>query len=178
MRAQFVVSGLAMLIAACSAPVADDASSGDEELLRKAPIPFVMQYVGAFDGNGHVQSITLKRDGSWVAIVNGVTKRGSFYGPSKLPSNRVQGPSLVLLGKGLRLDVQVDKGATWLANDTLTVTWNKTTETLTAPWSSGDENKCDATKGAWGDDEVNADGLFCTCPAHEVYIPSLGGCVH
>jgi hypothetical protein len=85
---------------------------------------------------------------------------------------------LTLVTTGLRIDAKVDPGG-WAPHDTLQITIDGATETLTAPWASGDESMCDATGGAWSDDDADPKtGLFCGCAAKLSFIPSLGGCVH
>jgi hypothetical protein len=51
--------------------------------------------------------------------------------------------------------------------------------TLRATCAVGpDEALCDATHGAWTDDDVDpATGLYCLCAPPTVYVPSEGGCV-
>ncbi len=171
---------LALLsLVACGASSNDGTSTTEEDLSRKKPIPFVLQYVGDYEGNdsGRVDYILLNRDGTWVGSIDGWTKHGTFYGPTKVPSPLMP-PALVLVTTGLRIDAQIDPGVGWAPNDTMRVTFNGYTQTLTAPWASGNEAICDATHGAWTDDDADPKtGLFCICPAHQSFIPSMGGCV-
>ena len=166
-----------LLTAACSGT--DTGTSTDEEALKaKAPIPYVLQWVGEYDGDGtgDVDWVVLRRTGTFVASVNGSIETGRFVGPSK-PG---QWPlKIAFITHGDYFTGQIGQWSDANGNAVMTVDHYGTKQTVTAPWQSGGETMCDDTNGAWGDDETDPQtGLYCTCPAPQKWIPSAGGCVY
>jgi hypothetical protein len=175
MKALFALPFVAVL-ASCSSASPEATAHTDEDLSAKKPIPYVLQYGGDYEsgeGAGHVDYLLLKRDGRWVGSIDGRTKTGVYYGPNAPPASLPL--KLAFVTKGLSFTADI--GA-WAPYQTMTVHYAGTTQTLTASWKNGSEDICDGSHGSWTDDDADpATGLFCVCPAHEVYIPSLGGCV-
>src|SRR5947209_2761459 len=64
---------------------AAQSSSDDEALKAKAPIPYVLQWVGEYDAGktGDVDWVVLRKTGTFIASVNGQVETGRFVGPSK-----------------------------------------------------------------------------------------------
>lgn len=169
----------ALCVMGCGGNADGDAAVGstDEAASARAPIPFVLQYVGEYDGEGRVESLVLDRHGKFSLRMDGRVRHGSFYGPSRVPSPLAP-PSLVLVTTGERIAAQVDADAAWKAHGTIDVTIDGVTERLTATWGAGGEATCDATGGTWTDDDADpATGLYCVCGAGKSFIPSFGGCV-
>jgi hypothetical protein len=170
-----------LLILACAAcgGAADDAGnvSTNDEALGSAhpPIAQVLQFVGAYTGDGHVQSLELRRNGTFVAHIDGVRKTGKFEGPHA--ASATNGPvGLALLTHGEVFHATIP--AEWSEYQHIDVTRGGATETLASPWKAGTESMCDDTGGAWTDDDPDPDtGLYCLCASPKAYIPSLGGCV-
>jgi hypothetical protein len=162
---------------ASAAPPQDDdtaARATSEEALASAhvPIPQVLQYVGAYEGNGAFSRLELRRDGTFVAVVDGVRKAGRFEGP-RAPASVLK---LAFVTRGLSFSATVP--GDWTPKQRLTVTRAGQTQTLTSAWDAGNEAMCDATGGRWTDDDPDpATLLYCVCTSPEAYIPSLGGCV-
>ncbi len=163
-------------LAACSSASSETTSSNDAELSAKKPIPYVLQYVGDYESDGaggHFDYLLMKRDGHWVGSIDGVTKTGVYYGPNAHPTTFPL--KLAFVARGLSFTADI--GA-WAPYQPMTIHYAGTAQTLTASFANGSESICDASAGTWSDDEADpATGLFCACPAHKVYIPSLGGCV-
>ena len=165
------------LLTACSSASPETTSSSDQDLAAKKPIPFVLQYVGDYEGGetgGHVDYLLLERDGHWVGSIDGWTKHGVYYGP-KAPPTSGSPLKLALVTTGLQLTAEIGG---WAPYQTMTVHYAGTTQTLTATWKNGSEDICDSSGGSWTDDDADPKtGLFCICAPHKTYIPSLGGCV-
>lgn len=172
MKAIAFALALAASLPACSA-APESTSSTDDALSSKKPIPYVLQYAGDYEGSGgHVDYLLLKRDGHWTGSIDGRTKSGVYFGPNA-PSSAP--PKIAFVTQGLEFTADVGP---WAPYQTLVVHYAGHIETLTAPWPNGSENICDASAGTWTDDDADpATGLFCICPTHKSYIPSLGGCV-
>ena len=152
----------------------EHSTTSEDELSATKPIPYVLQYVGEYDGNGKgsFDWLVLRRTGTFVGSVDGVTKSGRFYGPKK-PTDPLK---ITFVTRGEHPWTGVISG--WATNATMVMTRNGATETVVSPWLNGNESMCDATGGAWADDDAaKATGLYCGCVAPKVYIPSLGGCV-
>jgi hypothetical protein len=181
MRLRLSLVLFATVISACggSPDESATASSSEQDLTARKPIPYVLQYVGEYDGDGagHIDYVKLDRTGKLVISIDGRAHSGAFSGPSAVPDPR-DTPTLKLVTSSGQMTARVDSDAPWKDHDTLAVTIHGRTETLTATWSSGREAMCDATQGSWTDDDADpATGLFCLCGAHRSFIPSLGGCV-
>lgn len=164
----------AALLACGSAEQADPTATTSEDALRSAahpPIAQVLQYVGRYEGNGSVSSLELRRDGTFLAVVDGARKAGRYEGPRK-PAESIK---LALLARGEALSATVP--GDWTAKQRVVVTHAGRSETLTSPWNAGSEQMCDDTGGAWTDDDPDpATGLYCVCVSPKVYVPSAGGC--
>jgi hypothetical protein len=181
MRLRLLLLIVTTVITACGASPDGSTPSAETEqdLSARKPIPFVLQYVGRYDGDGtgHIDFVTLDRSGMLSISIDGHVHAGRFYGPTDVPESR-ETPTLKLDTSSGHWSARVDDDAPWKDHDTLAITIHGSTETLTAPWSSGREAMCDATRGSWTDDDADpATGLFCLCGAHRSFIPSLGGCV-
>ncbi len=177
------LAGLALfgasLLIGCGASADGDAAVGstDEASSARKPIPFVLQYVGEYVGEGHVESLVLARNGKFTLRMDGGVRHGSFYGPSHVPAT-ITPPALVFVTAGERFTGHIDADAAWKAHDTIDITVDGVTERLTATWTSGNESMCDDTGGTWTDDDADpATGLYCVCASGDSYLPSLGGCV-
>ncbi len=167
-----LVALLAAVTAACSS-----AGPGQSRVAQvtAAPAPFVLQFVGTYADpsapSGAVAEVDLGRDGSYRATFNGnsATETGTFHAESgSLP--------VTLSFEGT--------GAPWTGtiqayDGVIHAAYGATTSTLRASAAVGpNEALCDATGGAWADDEADpTTGLYCVCPAPQEYIPSAGGCV-
>jgi hypothetical protein len=170
---------LAAPLAGCaSAAPQDDAAAAAAALSDEAaaaahtPIPEVLQYVGAYDGEGDLSHLELHRNGTFVATLAGERKAGRYEGP-RAPASVVK---LAFVTRGASFTATVPSD--WTPKQRLTVTHGGKTETLTSAWDAGNEQMCDATQGTWTDDDPDpATLLYCLCKAPDVYIPSLGGCV-
>jgi hypothetical protein len=171
---------LGFAIAGCGGAPSDDAAQvdgTDEELKAKAPIPYVLQWVGKYDGDGagDVDWVVMRKTGTFAAKIGGVTKTGRFVGPSK-PG---QWPLVVVfITNGDSFKGTISQWSNASGNAVMKIAHHGVTETATAPWKSGGESMCDDTNGSWADDDADpATGLFCVCNAPEKWIPSQGGCV-
>jgi hypothetical protein len=166
-------------LAGCGASDGEDEPSSATDTVEAltagthAPIPFVLQFTGTYRGRGAFDSLDLRRDGSFVADVDGVRKTGRYEGPHA-PGNPLRIAFI--------LDADSFKGTiteTWTEHQRLAITRGGVTETLTSSWRAGAEDVCDRSGGKWHDDDPDPDThLDCTCPAPEVYIPSAGGCTN
>jgi hypothetical protein len=162
-----------LFLAACSGSASPDGVSASEEELRaRAPIPYVLQYVGGYEGHGEVESLFLKRNGTFSAIVRGARETGVFVGPRHPKEPLVV--SLVTHGDSMRVTLRADWQATRYEAD---VDHDGAKTTLDATFPAGGESMCDDSGGSWTDDDPDpATGLYCVCEAPESFIPSLGGC--
>lgn len=163
-------------VAGCSG--ADTGTSADDEALKaKAPIPYVLQWVGEYDGDGSgdVDWVVLRRTGSFVASVEGSIETGRFVGPSK-PG---QWPlKLAFITHGDYFTGTISQWADGSGHALMTIDHYGTTQTVTAPWLAPSETACDDSGGSWADDDADpSTGLYCVCPAKQKWIPSAGGCV-
>ena len=166
---------LAAPLLGCGSPPGDETgtAAGEEALRGRAhpPIAQVLQYVGAYTGDGPFASLELHRDGTFTATVDGARKTGRYEGPHA-PASVVK---LVLITQGASFTATVP--SEWTTKQRLVVTHAGRTETLVSPWDAGSESMCDDTHGSWTDDDPDpTTGLFCVCPPPKQYIPSLGGC--
>jgi hypothetical protein len=156
-----------------------EGSSGatEEELAARAPIPFVLQYVGEYDGDGSgdFDWVVLRRNGTFAASIDGRVERGSYVGP-KAPASPLK---VVFVAHGDTFSAIVaDDYAQRPPRSTLAITHYGRSEKVTSAFAASDENMCDSSGGSWTDDDADPKtGLFCVCPGRKVYIPSLGGCV-
>ncbi len=175
-------------VAGCAAPT-DTSSDGDtsttaDELKSRAPLPFVLQFVGTYEdasaSAGSVRKLTLTRTGRYTAWIAGQSRieHGVFFGQSHYTAD----PSINTIK-------MVTAGLAWTATiegytSKLLVTRSGNATHLTATTTVGpNESLCDASGGAWADDDADpTTGLYCACPVNltppEAYIPSAGGCVH
>jgi hypothetical protein len=174
----FVACAASLLGCGAPSPLPiDEASATEEELSARRPIPYVLQYVGEYrgDGAGRIDWIALRRTGTFAASVDGAVLTGKLFGPSK-PATPL---TLTLAGGGRKLTAVVREGYdTQPAHPRLDVAIDGRVETVTARWPSGNESMCDDGVGTWTDDDADpATGLFCVCPAKQTFIPSKGGCV-
>jgi hypothetical protein len=182
-----IVASLALItvasVAGCAA--ATDASSDEadpgttsEELSSRAPLPYVLQFVGTYENaaapSGKLRKLVLSRTGRYTAWTAGKTtaERGAFYGVSHLSDPKLE--TLRMVTKGLAWSVKIE-GYT----GALTVTRAGVTSKVAATGIVGpNESICDDSLGSWTDDDADArTGLYCVCPAPKSYIPSAGGCV-
>ena len=181
MRTALILAALAALVAiplvgcAAASPSApdEDPTATDAEGLKRKPVPFVLQYVGEYkgDGKGSIDSLVLDRAGNWEGRIAGEERSGRFYGPRR-PATPL---TLTFVTRGERFSGEV---GSWGEHSTIVITRGGKAESVVSPWLSGDEAMCDATHGHWFDDDVDKEtGLFCTCDAPKSFIPSLGGCV-
>jgi hypothetical protein len=171
---------VATLAACAAADTGDPATSSDDWLTSESglgtahqPIPFVLQYVGVYHGDGHGEfsSLDLRRDGTFIATVGGERKTGRYEGGSR-PDKPVK-LAFILRGDSFTGEITGD----WNTVQHLNIGHGAPTETLTSSWLAGAESVCDDSGGTWWDDDPDPkNGLYCSCPAPEVYIPSAGGC--
>ncbi len=175
MRPPLLVTGPVLALAsACLGSVLGETASTSSQTLT-VPAPFALQFVATYvDPHapaGAVRSLELHRDGSYAALVTGqpASGVGAFVAsaPHQLP---------------LSIDPAMDAG--WSATITaydgqLRALYDGHPSTLRAAAPVGPvETLCEATGGAWLDDDVDdATGLYCHCRSPNVYIPSAGGCV-
>jgi hypothetical protein len=169
-----------MLLGCSSADATDDPTSSDDALTSTSglgaahsPIPFVLQYVGVYhgDGSGEFTSLDLRRDGTFIVTVGGERKTGRYEGPSR-PGKPVK-LAFILRGDSFAGTVTGD----WNTVQHLNIGRGVPSESLTSSWLAGAEDVCDDSGGKWQDDDPDPrTGLYCTCPAPEEYIPSAGGC--
>ncbi len=155
-----------------SAPEQESVSSGDDALRAHAhaPIPEVLQYVGAYEGGGTVSALELRRDGTFTATIDGARCSGRYEGPHA-PTTAVK---IAFIAHGEAFSATVPE---WSEKQRLVVTRAGHVETVTSAWKAGSEQICDDSGGAWTDDDPDpATGLYCVCASPLQYIPSLGGC--
>jgi hypothetical protein len=140
-----------------------------------------MQYVGEYDvgGNGGLTRLTLHVDGTF----DGVGARGTIAGTfaASGAGDAAHVPA-TLFTDGAGLSVASFHGVPPSAGGPprfqVDISGPLGEVTLVAPWVAGTEAGCDATGGAWADDAPDpATGLYCGCPAVDLYLPSRGGCV-
>jgi hypothetical protein len=135
------------------------------------PRPYVLQYAATYYGgpdNTSFDWVELRRDGTFRAMVDGAAQEGRFdeeVGAGKEPQLRFAGDTE--FAGALHAD--------WAAGHKLSVSRNGVTEDLRTA-SVGGEEMCEATGGAWQDDDADNAGLYCTCGVGMKYIPSTGGC--
>ena len=150
-----------------------NAAAEDVSTAAHPPIPYVLQYVGEYDGdgNGQFDRIEIRRDGTFIASVKGTRETGRYEGP-RAPQDPLK-IAFILRGDSFAGTIY----STWNDHQKLDMTRAHLTETLTSPWSAGGEDVCDDSGGTWTDDDPDpATGLYCVCPTPKVYIPSMGGC--
>ena len=178
----YVPFALALVLPAfgCGGSDGDAASTTSEELATRTPIPYVMQYVGTYDNakaaRGDLASLQLLRSGRYIAKFAGSThaERGVYFGPSK-PGAWPLVLRLITTGHSFTATL----GAPNLAYGAVRVTRSSVDTDLAARVPAPSESSCDASGGAWTDDEWDpTTNLYCVCPAGKVYIPSQGGCVN
>jgi hypothetical protein len=171
----FAALSFAFAFTGCSAGAAST-----HALPQSAPIPFLLQYVGEYDGAGHagIAQLVLHASGAFEATIDGHATEGTFAGAS------TPGDASVTLytTDGLTLSASFRAiVAPWPVPAQSVVDVVRpggATETLIAPWVAGDETMCSATDGSWHDDDADAKtGLYCTCRETAVFMPSRGGCV-
>ena len=138
-----------------------------------------MQYVGEYDGvgSGSLTQLTLHVDGTFEASIAGHPTTGTFLAVGAATAAEVQA-SLVTAGASSTATFHAAPVSAGPSRYEVDVEGGLGTASLTAPWVAGDENECRATGGAWADDDPDpATGLYCRCPAVDLYLPSRGGCV-
>jgi hypothetical protein len=167
---------LALVVAACGGNSNDAGTSASEDdLTATAPTPYVLQYVGRYErsADGDVDSVFLKRDGTFTATIATTAKHGVFVGPREAKDPLVV--SLVMHGDYVRGTVR----ANWEEmRYEIDVDHYGRKTTLYSAFPAGGEDMCDDSGGAWTDDDPDpATGLYCVCPEAQAFIPSLGGCV-
>jgi len=138
-----------------------------------------MQYVGEYDlvGSGSLTQLTLHVDGTFEASVAGHTTTGTFLAVGAETAAEVQA-LLVTADTGSTATFQGTPLSAGPSRYQVNVEGGLGRASLAAPWVAGDESECRATGGAWTDDDPNpATGLYCRCPAADLYLPSRGGCV-
>ena len=163
----------------CACGDATQSSSDDEALKAKAPIPYVLQWVGEYDATsnvGDVDWVILRKTGTFAASVNGHVETGRFAGPSK-PG---QWPlKIAFITKGDYFTGTISQWNDANGYAVMSIDHYGTKQTVTAPWKSGGETMCDDTGGSWTDDDADPKtGLYCVCPSTQKWIPSAGGCTH
>lgn len=184
LRTSICLAALGLSLNACVVASPQDGDEGpaatsDEQLIAQQPIPYVLQYVGQYNGapGASVSWIAMRRTGTFAAMVNGVIRTGVYYGP-KAPADPLK---IVFVMSGERPWTGVISG--WQPYEKMTLTrtlYNGTTKTevVTAKWWNGNETMCDETGGNWTDDDADpATGLFCVCPTGQTWIPAYGGCI-
>jgi hypothetical protein len=157
-----------LLVTACT-------SSGTGSLPPASPPgPFLLQYVGEYDApsGATFSRIVLHADGTLEATTAGQTIEGTFSGSGR-PGDA-------------SASAQAEDGRTFVISFASTqgsdvppqVQASIDTQTLVGPWVAGGESMCDASGGTWHDDDPDPrTGLYCTCAASDIYVPSRGGCV-
>jgi hypothetical protein len=155
----------------------DPANAGPaSDTLAVEESPFALQFAGTYRNPstsfGAIESLTFDRDGRYFAKLAGRwwLERGIVrVGPEKT----------------LPLTFQLFDGhQRWTAtvrdyDHLLYLERDGSDAILAADGIVGpDETVCDESGGMWTDDDVDpGTGLYCLCPAGEVYLPSGGGCV-
>ena len=159
----------------CGDPAAPEALTATFPGGPSPPAPFVLQFAGAYEdvgaAPGAVRWLEIRRDGSYAALDEG-------------SGSPAQGTFLASASHDLPLTFFFDGEGGWAAtvtayDEALHVVRGGLSSTLRATCAVGpDEALCDATHGAWTDDDVDpATGLYCLCAPPTVYVPSEGGCV-
>jgi hypothetical protein len=174
--ASLIVSALGC----ASADTASDTAGSEDDLAAlagatHAPISFVLQYIGTYHGDGHGEfdALDLRRDGSFIATVDGQRKAGRYEGPSR-PTKPLK-IAFILRGDSFTGTITGD----WNTVQHLTIGRGTTGEVLTSSWRAGAEDLCDDSGGTWLDDDPDPEtGLYCRCPSPKEYIPSAGGCTN
>ncbi len=168
------LAAFGVLAAACSGAAPSTAASQPAQ----APIPFLLQYAGEYDGAGHLQQLVVHVDGTFDAMVDGTATHGVYDGPS-VPGNA----SLALQtadGRALTASFQVTAPAAGAPPQVQAAVALEggTSEALVSLWVASNEGMCSATRGTWRDDDPDPiTGLLCVCERGDVYLPSRGGCV-
>jgi hypothetical protein len=166
---------LVLGVAACGGNSNEAASASEDDLTAMAPPPYVLQYVGRYErsADGDVDSVVLKRDGTFTATVATMAKHGVFVGPREPKDPLVV--SLVMHGDYVRGTVRANWEEMGYEID---VEHYGAKTTLHSTFPAGGEDMCDDSGGSWTDDDPDpATGLYCACPQSQAFIPSLGGCV-
>lgn len=166
MRCQMLLSLL--LVSACGAASSD--VEADDAALAAPPTPFALQFVGTYQGAPPLVRLSLRRDGSFLALTDSGAEQGRVFSS---PSSRALPLELRFRGKGRWTAVieaydgrlRVSRGA------------DEQVLQLIRPQVS-DEELCDSTGGSWTDDDADpATGLYCLCAAGSSFIPAEGGCL-
>lgn len=138
------------------------------------PGPFLLQYVGEYDApsGSAFNRIVLHADGTMEATTAGQTLEGNFTGSGR-PGDA---SASVEMEDGRAFNMSF--ASTSASDIPPQVQASIDGQTLVGPWVAGGESMCDATDGTWHDDDPDPQtGLYCTCGARDVYLPSRGGCV-
>jgi hypothetical protein len=162
------VAALLLLTAACT-------SSGTGGLPSVSPpAPFLLQYVGEYDdaSGATFSRIVLHADGTMEATSAGETVDGVFSGSGR------PGDATATAKTEDGRTIVISFASTPASDVPPQVQASIGTQTLVGPWVAGSESMCDASGGTWNDDDSDPKtGLYCTCAASDVYVPSRGGCV-
>jgi hypothetical protein len=146
-----------------------------------APGPFLLQFVGEYDApSGDTFSrIVLHADGTLEATSGGETVDGIFRGSGR-PGD-ASASAQTRDGRSFTISFQSTQATDVPAQVRASIAFpdrSASGQTLVGPWVAGGESMCDASGGTWRDDDPDPKtGLYCTCVARDVYIPSRGGCV-
>ncbi len=150
------------LAAACGPP--DELASSDGDLAAR-PTPFAAQFTGTYLGSGALSRLELRPDGTYSAVRSGKIDHGTFTAART---------------KALPLTLRAASGHAWQGRVTAydgQLHLSGEDLTLQRPAAS-DEDLCDGSGGSWTDDDPDPrTGLYCVCPAAELFIPAAGGCV-
>jgi hypothetical protein len=163
-----------------SADTTSETASSEEDLTVASgtthpPTAFLLQYIGTYhsDREGEFDALDLRRDGSFIATVDGQRKTGRYEGPSR-PTKPLK-IAFILHGDSFTGTITGD----WNTVQHLTIGRGATEEVLTSSWRAGAEDLCDDSGGTWLDDDPDPEtGLYCRCPSTKEYIPSAGGCTN
>ncbi|HEX8795041.1 MAG TPA: hypothetical protein VF765_29040 [Polyangiaceae bacterium] len=139
-----------------------------------APGPYLLQYVGEYDGpsGANYSRIVLHADGTMEVTGAGQTLQGNFTGSGR--AGDATATAQTEDGRTIALSFAATSPTDVPAQVQMTIG----AQTLVGPWVAGGESMCDASGGTWRDDDPDPKtGLYCTCSASDVYMPSRGGCV-
>jgi hypothetical protein len=145
------------------------------------PGPFLLQYMGEYDDSSGatLSRIVLHADGTMQVMTAVETLDGIFTGSGR-PGD-ASANAKTQDGRSFTISFQSTPATDVPPQVQASIAFpdgSASEQTLVGPWVAGGESMCDATGGTWRDDDPDPKtGLYCTCAASDVYIPSRGGCV-
>lgn len=158
-----------LLLAACSS----SGSAGAPD--ASPPGPYLLQFVGEYDDvtpGAPIRRVVLHADGALEATISGEALQGIFNGSGQ------PGDASASMRMEDGRTFAISFASTPATDVPAQVRASVGSQTLVGPWVAGGESMCDATGGTWRDDDPDPrTGLYCTCAARDLYMPSRGGCV-